>query len=427
MKWPAYPLSTIATDLQPGFARQPKAGNTSLPQLRTNNVSPEGRIDLTFVKEVPASQNEIEHYSLKKGDILFNNTNSIELVGKTAFFDHDGGHYLFSNHMTRIRVNEEIADPRFVARYLFWTWKTGGFLAMVTRWVNQAAINKTMLGGVNIHLPALSEQRRIVKILDQADALRKKRSEADAKAAHILPALFYKMFGDPASNPNGWPSVSLEEVTSIIHRYPTFYGVDYITDGTPVVRISDIMNNHMLNKNIKNYVKVPKDFSNKFPLTLLEPYDLVMAVRGDTTGKLGLVPVELKGANISPNLIRISPRRDKIRSLYLFSFLLLVHNLLGQFITNTAKKSITAMNLKSMQVIVPDGKLQDRFEGVAQRLLLIEENRGKISKLIDNLWNTILHQAFTGEITTEWRESHIKGLFVEMQTQERVLSQRGEL
>jgi len=53
MKWQAYPLSKIALDIQPGFARQPKNGETNLPQLRTNNVSPDGRIDLSLVKAMP--------------------------------------------------------------------------------------------------------------------------------------------------------------------------------------------------------------------------------------------------------------------------------------------------------------------------------------------------------------------------------------
>jgi len=43
-----------------------------------------------------------------------------------------------------------------------------------------------------------------VEILDQADRLRKLRAEADKKAERILPALFIKMFGDPATNPMGW-------------------------------------------------------------------------------------------------------------------------------------------------------------------------------------------------------------------------------
>ena len=63
-----------------------------------------------------------------------------------------------------------------------------------------------------IPLPTLSEQRRIVGILDQAERIRHLRADADAKADRILPALFIKMFGDPRTNPMGWPMKPLGEI-----------------------------------------------------------------------------------------------------------------------------------------------------------------------------------------------------------------------
>ena len=65
-------------------------------------------------------------------------------------------------------------------------------------------VSKSTLKRFRIPFPSLSEQRRIVKVLDQADRLRRLRVEAGAKANRILPALFIKMFGDPATNPMGW-------------------------------------------------------------------------------------------------------------------------------------------------------------------------------------------------------------------------------
>ena len=209
MRWRSVSLEDIATDMQPGFACQPSLDG--IPQLRTNNISPDGRLDLSEIKRVPATKVQLAKYQLTPGDILFNNTNSPDLVGKTAFFDLSG-EFTFSNHMTRIRVSSTVADPRYVARFLHWAWVQGAFRALVTQWVNQAAINRSQLASVTIPLPPLSEQRRIVEILDQADHLRRLRAEADAKADRILPALFIEMFGDPASNPKSWPVQALAEL-----------------------------------------------------------------------------------------------------------------------------------------------------------------------------------------------------------------------
>ena len=110
--WPRVTLGAVAVDMQPGFACQPTNDPGGIPQLRTNNVSPHGGIDLSETKRVPANDAWIKRYSLKPGDVLFNNTNSPTLVGKTALFDEDGL-FLFSNHMTRIRVATDIAEPRY--------------------------------------------------------------------------------------------------------------------------------------------------------------------------------------------------------------------------------------------------------------------------------------------------------------------------
>ena len=62
-----------------------------------------------------------------------------------------------------------------------------------------------------VKLPPLSEQERIVGILDEAEGLRQRRAEADRRTADLLPALFHHMFGDPATNPKGWPLKSFDE------------------------------------------------------------------------------------------------------------------------------------------------------------------------------------------------------------------------
>jgi restriction endonuclease S subunit len=104
---------------------------------------------------------ENESYALQKGDILFNNTNSVELVGKTCLYDStERAHY--SNHTTRLRVNEARALPKFVALALHQLFRRGDFAKLCTRWVGQAGVSATLLKEVEIPLPPLEEQRRIV-------------------------------------------------------------------------------------------------------------------------------------------------------------------------------------------------------------------------------------------------------------------------
>ncbi len=363
-----------------------------------------------FGRDAPSRARKV----VRTGDILVStvrpNLNAVAIV------PGDLDDQIASTGFCVLRPNTQIVENR----YLFYRTQTPEFVSFLIsrmRGASYPAVTDGVVRAAGIPLLPPSEQRRIVEILDQADTLRKKRAEAEAKAERILPALFYKMFGDPVTNPKRWAIATLQDVTKIIYRYPTFYGQGYVEFGVPVVRISDILPNHVLIRNVDQYAKVPKEFSDEFPLTLLEPKDIVMAVRGDTTGKIGLVPNELAGANISPNLIRISPDTAKVKPYYLFTYMLLAGHNFSSFITNTAKKSITARNLKSTLVLVPPIGVQECFELGVSNILKIDESRLISSDQIEKLFLTLLYRAFSGNLTAKWREAHMKELLAEMEEQ----------
>lgn len=259
-------------------------------------------------------------------------------------------------------------------------------------------LSKIQLLKTLIPLPPLPIQHKIVEILEEADNLRKLRQQADEKMKDLIPSIFIEMFGDPKSNIKKWRKLKFADITKVIHRYPTFYGQEYVEEGVPVVRISDIQPDHILNRDLTQYVKVPKEFSDKFPLTILEPKDIVMAVRGDTTGKIGIVPDEVVNSNISPNLIRICPDSSKLNPYYLFFYLLLTGNNLKSFITNTAKKSITAKDLKSLFIEVPPMKLQQEFAERVEEIESEKVRQAESRKKLDELFNSLMQRAFTGEL-----------------------------
>lgn len=138
------------------------------------NVSREGRLDLSDVKYVSA-----EHaLRVRIGDVLFNNTNSPALVGKTAFVSTDAD-LAFSNHMTRLRPPAGVSG-RFVAHQLHFMWMTGYFRSRCTNHVNQASISSTTLSGsVPIAMAPAAEQARI------CDEVEKQFTRLDAAVAGL--------------------------------------------------------------------------------------------------------------------------------------------------------------------------------------------------------------------------------------------------
>ncbi|AKN31535.1 restriction endonuclease [Clostridium carboxidivorans P7] len=174
------------------------------------------------------------------------------------------------------------------------------------------------------------------------------------------------MFGDLSKNNKGWEEVELSNVCSVIHRYPTFYGMDYIEEGTPVIRIGNILSDGILENNMENYVFVYDDVNKDFPLTTIELGDILMAVRGDGSAakRIGLVTTEkLIGANISPNLLRIKAKENVVNNVYLFWYLIsdVGQRRLDAYVNKTAKKNIAAKDIKKVVTPVPLIELQNQF------------------------------------------------------------------
>lgn len=164
LNWSLVTLEDISADVSPGFASgKHNSDGTGVPHLRPMNVDRDGQIDLNVVKSV-AGSNGIE---LQPGDVLFNNTNSAELVGKTAVVSNREAGFAFSNHMTRIRPEFGVFSV-FAARQLHFLWMAGYMKHRCTNHVNQASISsKTLARTIPFLLPPAAEQTRIVAKLEE--------------------------------------------------------------------------------------------------------------------------------------------------------------------------------------------------------------------------------------------------------------------
>src|ERR1700730_6768223 len=110
--WRIEKLGELLDAAVTGFACGKRAPNGVI-QLRMNNVTRRGVFDWSSVIRVPATTTLIEQYALRSCDVLFNNTNSAELVGKTAYFGGFSEPVLFSNHFTRLRTKADLLAADF--------------------------------------------------------------------------------------------------------------------------------------------------------------------------------------------------------------------------------------------------------------------------------------------------------------------------
>lgn len=135
------------------------------PIIKMNSIK-NGRVIHENLKYVNLKSKEFQKYKLEKGDILFNRTNSYELVGRTGVFTLDGD-YVFASYLIRLRVIDKQIFSYFLALYLI--FKNDQLRQMATRAVHQANINATNLKRFSVLVPSLKEQKEITEIFNSID------------------------------------------------------------------------------------------------------------------------------------------------------------------------------------------------------------------------------------------------------------------
>ncbi len=159
--WALKRISEIVTHCQYGLSiKLSEIGR--YPIIKMDNIA-NGYVLSKKLKYVDLDEKTFRCFRLDKGDILFNRTNSYELVGRTGIFSLDGD-YVFASYLIRLKPDVEMIHPLFLNIYLIFSNRRIRRLA--TRAVHQANINATTLQKVKIPLPPLSEQEKIIDIVN---------------------------------------------------------------------------------------------------------------------------------------------------------------------------------------------------------------------------------------------------------------------
>lgn len=146
----------------------PSSDDGTVPIFKMNNFN-QGKMDPSNLDKVKISADELKHYKLEKGDILFNRTNSLDLVGKAGIFDLDG-EYVFASYLVRLKVNPKLACAKYINYFLNKDSTKRKLKALATAGVSQANINPTQLKKrLFIPLSSKAEQKKIAKILSTWD------------------------------------------------------------------------------------------------------------------------------------------------------------------------------------------------------------------------------------------------------------------
>lgn len=164
--WEVVTIGDITTEVRYGTSK-PAVEGGKYPYLRMNNLTIDGHLDLTELKYIDIPDDEIEKCVVRKGDILFNRTNSIELVGKTAVFDFPDD-MVIAGYIIRVRLNTKML-PEVLSQYMNLEAIKDIFRSMAKGAVNQANINAQELQSIRVYVPDIELQKQFVEMKEQID------------------------------------------------------------------------------------------------------------------------------------------------------------------------------------------------------------------------------------------------------------------
>ena len=368
-----------------------------LPVLRAGNITESGLTykDLVYVPAARISAKQ----KIKQGDVIIAaSSGSLDVVGKAAPAknDFDGG---FGAFCKVLRPNKKVY-PEYFAQ-LFKRPEYRRTVSSLAAGANINNLRNEHLDDLRVPLPPLSEQRRIAAILDQADALRAKRREAFAQLDSLTQSIFLEMFGEPVSNPKGWPDAlslgDVADITSGVTKGRDLAGKN--TRMVPYLAVANVQDKFLRLDGIK-MLDATDDEIHRFRL---QKDDLLLTEGGDPD-KLGrgtLWNGELPDCIHQNHVFRVRLTSDHVTPIFLNW---LVGSQRGkQYFLKSAKQttgiaSINMSQLRRFPLLVPTRHLQQTFAARIQSVEALKASHRAALQALDKLFASLQHRAFAGEL-----------------------------
>jgi type I restriction enzyme S subunit len=417
--WTEATVRIVVDDLQPGFAQKPgEETDGTTPQIRTHNVTPEGKITLEGIKHISASAKELGRYSLTLGDVVFNNTNSEEWVGKTAVFDQEG-EYVFSNHMTRLRVNRDLVGPEYLAGYLQLLWSKGFTKTRAKRWVSQAGIESNSLASFNFPLPTLPEQQRIVDVLRQAERVDALAKTAGKLIDELAKQRFAEMFGHPAENPNGFDTAAFHSFGALergISKHRPRDASHLFGGSYPFIQTGDV-------SNAGDWITSYKSTYSEAGLeqSRLWPKGTLCITIAANIAKAAILEFD---ACFPDSVVGFTPN-EGISNEFVLYCLRFYQEYFEHRAPKSAQMNINLDTLRTLRMPKPPEALQFEFSQFVHEIRVLSQVVTAQANRRKELLRDIIVSAFTGELTAKWREHNYHQITTAAFARDALLRERG--
>lgn len=326
------------------------------------------------------------------GDILISRANTRELVGAPVMVEGDHPNLLLSDKILRLVPDEERVDRR----YLVWALKSPNAKAHFERSAGGTSGSMTNITQADIRsaplmLPPLPEQRRIAAILDKADALRAKRREAIAKLDQLLQSVLLDMFGDPVTNPKGWPICPLGKLCDV--RDGTHDSPKYVAEGYPLITSKNLSEGYV---SLDGALMISEDDYRQInKRSQIHEGDLLMPMIG-TVGNPVLVDHEPRYA--VKNVAILKFRNATVNNRYILH---LLRSHYFDWVTSKrnrggTQKFIALGDIRSMDVPNPPRQFQEQFASIVSNVSARIARAKSAETAVEKLKTSLQIAAFSG-------------------------------
>jgi type I restriction enzyme, S subunit len=214
--WKWLKLGDVIENMQYGTSDKSNDKAADIPVIRMGNIQ-DGKLDFNNLKYFYKTYPEVDKYLLDDGDVLFNRTNSAELVGKSAIYKKQYPRAIFASYLIRIKVKKKSLNPNFLNYYINSIFGKNYIKSVVSQNVGQANVNGTKLKGLPIPVSSLQEQSLIVQEIEvrlsDCDNMEKTIEQSLLQAELLKQSVLKKAFEGKLvpQNPDDEPAEKLLE------------------------------------------------------------------------------------------------------------------------------------------------------------------------------------------------------------------------
>jgi len=272
--------------------------------------------------------------------------------------------------------------------------------------IKQQLINKGVGGGqpnisgqilkeVKISLPTLEEQIEIVSILEQADAARQKRKQANQLTEQFLQSAFLEMFGDPVRNEKGWEVKLIEDISTKVSSGSTPLGGAsvYQTEGITFIRSQNVLMNKF---DYSDVAYISNEIHNEMKRTWLKTNDVLLNITGASIGRTAVYKGDNDMANVNQHVCIIRPDYKKVNPDFL-SFLISIPTFQDSINSNNSGATRQAFNfeqIKKFKIPLPPPPLQQKFAALVEQVERLRTKQRESERELDNLFQSLMQRYF---------------------------------